>query len=348
MSRFTEFIRKYAGRAAISAEEFDRCVGELARAIRSRLEAIGMFTQPPEYFGYPEFDSWEKALDLREGPTDPVLDALAYAITDRLDSLADLLETGVATNIDGLVLLNVKHFLHERQRNQDPLGHAVFENLEAALLRLRDAGVMTFVGLVRGKVRNPTVLRFSPGSAFPATADEISGALEAEPEFARLYPHLGHANVKAQAVLADLLPALPRVGIAACHFRDLVNAIKERVRGAYAGRNRPAESEAVRQSAHAGDFPELIRIVRPDTSYMEREAYEAFLRHVPELIAQLPQERTRRGVTRMFEEVLRYREVDEELPPVEELGRRLGIAKSTAHEHRQKLGEIVREAQEGH
>ncbi len=344
MSRFTQFVRRFADRAKVSAAEFDDCLIELARAVRSRLEALGMIAQPPRYFGYPEFDSWDRALDLREGPTDPVLDAFDYAITSRLDALTDQIEGGGAANVDGFVLLNVHHFLYERQRAQDPFGHAVFENLEGALLHLRDAGIVTFDGLVRGKVRNPTVLRLVPSTARPATRDEIEVALDAEPEFARLSPQLGHTNVKAQVVLADLLQGLGRAGLAACSFRDLVDALKQRVHGVWVSRNRPTDDEVMPQPAGTTGSPELIRIIRPDTRYPDEEGYEAFLQRVREGIARLPQRRTRRGVTRLFEEVLRHREVDEELPPIDELARRLGIARSTAHEHLQKLRAVLREA----
>ena len=55
------------------------------------------------------------------------------------------------------------------------------------------------------------------------------------------------------------------------------------------------------------------RIIGLDTRYSEKEEFEAVLRSAQEGIARLPQERTRRGVSRLFEEVLRYRDVVEEL-----------------------------------
>jgi hypothetical protein len=345
MSRFTEFVRKYADRADVSQQDFDDCLGELARAVRARLERLGMFALPPAFFGYGEFATWDRALDLTDGPTDPVLDAFDAAITTKLDLLAERLETGSTPNIDGLVLLNVNHFLYDRQRLKDPVGHAVFENLQAALLSLARAGSVTLEGLVDGAIRNSTIVRFRAGPT--ATTEEIEHALDAEAELGRLYPHLSHANTRAQAVLADLLTGLDRSSLRSCLFRDLVGALKERVRAAHTARNRPPDHEVMAEGRRVGEDAELIRIVRPDTSYSDREQYEAFLRQVRAGIATLPQERTRRGVARLFDEVVRYREVDEELPTVEELGRRLGLARSTVHEHLQKLREIVRAAGEG-
>jgi len=64
MSRFSDFVRRYADRADVSSADFDACLDGLARSIRSRLGRL----------------TWDRALDLSEGPTDPVLDALEYAI----------------------------------------------------------------------------------------------------------------------------------------------------------------------------------------------------------------------------------------------------------------------------
>src|SRR5262249_47242947 len=157
------------------------------------------------------------------------------------------------SNIDGLVLRNIGHFLYERQRDADPVGHAVFENVQAVLLGLGAADKLRLENLTDGKVRNPTVIRFGAASTAPASAGDVGKALHAVEDLERLSPHLSYASVRAQAVLADLLPDLERAGLRACLFQDLLNALKERVRGAHAARNRLPDTQALPRSPRPDD-----------------------------------------------------------------------------------------------
>jgi hypothetical protein len=344
MRKFTEFVRRLADREDILASEFDACLTELGRALRNRLQRLGMFNLPPAYFGYPEYASWDQALDVRNGPTDPLLDCFDYAITRRLDKLAGKLRAGTMPNVDGLVLLNVGHFLFERQRDNDPVGHAVFENLEAALLALAQVGTVTLENLDGKKIRNGTVIGRAPGSGSLSSAEQVAAALAAEPEFEPLYVHLSHANTRAQTVLAELLPRLGQAGVGRCRFQDLVDALKERVHQACGNRNRPPSNEVLPTTAQQEESVELIRIVLPDDRYADNEQYEQLVQRVRAGIETLPQKRTRNGVARLLEEILRHRDVDEEVPTIDELSRRLGAPTSTIHDHWRKLRQLFDQA----
>jgi hypothetical protein len=277
MSLFTDLVRKYAERT-LTAEEFHACLRVLAGVIRSRLERLGMLHQPPEYFDYPEFDTWESALSLAHGPNDVHLDAFDHAITDKLDLYAERLETSLMSNIDGLVRLNIGHFLFERQRRHDPVGYAVFENLEAALLSLRDAEKIAIDNMIDATVRNPSLIRFRPTSTdLPSAPEAVRSALAGLPELDRLLPQLARTSSKAQAVLADLLPGLAGAGIHVCLFRDLVGTLKESVSAAYQAWNRPDENTLIARPRLDGQPAELIRIVQPDSSYLESEQHVRLL-----------------------------------------------------------------------
>ena len=93
-------------------------------------------------------------------------DAYVFNFVHRLRSLrAQLL---VKPNIEGLVLLNLKNFLYERQRRHDPLGCRLFKTLRSALRALVDDGQLE-VSRGAPEIRNDTVLRFPHPSAGAVT-----------------------------------------------------------------------------------------------------------------------------------------------------------------------------------
>lgn len=340
MSKFTEFIRRFADREDIRGPEFDACLAELARALRTRLHQLGMYNLPPAYFGYSDFKSWGQALDMSDGATDPLLDCFDYAITRRLDALAGKLVAGTMPNIDGLVRLNVGHFLFERQRDHDPVGRAVFENLEAALLALAQVGTIVLENLDGERIRNATIVGLATGGGSLSSVEQVAAALAKETEFEPLYVHLSRCSTQAQTVLAELLPSLGRAGIGRCRFQDLVDSLKERVQQAHGNRNRPPSNEVLPTATLQKESAELIRIVRPDDRYTDKEQYEHLVQRVREGIKTLPQKRTRHGVACLLKEILRHREVDEEVPAIHELSRRLGAPTSTIHDRWRKLRQL--------
>jgi hypothetical protein len=347
MSRFTEYVRKYSA-ATLTPDEFTRCLRELGAAVRSRLRRLSMWEQPPAYFGYPDYQSWDEAFARGEEMTDVALDCFDFAIHRSLDNLAERLETAVTDNIDGLVYLNINNFLFQRQRQNDPVGHAVFENLRAALWSLHNSGAVGIDSPTGDGIRNPSAVYFrqsggaEPDRAVPlASEHDLEEALAALAGLDPLLAPLSECSVTAQARLAECLGRLGATDIRACTFRDLVNILKQRVRTAHQARHRPSDAEAV-VVGRRGDqeIVELIRIIQPDRSYHDNEGYAHLLHQIREEIATLPQERTRRGVARLFEEILQHRAVDEELPPLDELARRLGINRSTLHDHLSRLRDI--------
>src|SRR5262249_54093314 len=91
-----------------------------------------------------------------------VSDCWAYIFSDRRRSLRRQLAR--KANIDGIVSLNIKHFLHERQREHDPVGFLVFERLQSAVREAVARQTLYVLGGDR-RIRNSTVLGFSPGAA---------------------------------------------------------------------------------------------------------------------------------------------------------------------------------------
>jgi hypothetical protein len=225
---------------------FDELWGALRTALRSELRKRGLWEGPPAYLGIVGRESWEEPGGRAGWGTGDALDELladcyTYIFLDRLRSLRAQLE--FKDNVDGLVFLNIRHFLHERQREHDPLGFRVFEVLRGALQAAVEAGELH---LLAGdpRVRNDTRLGFAPETAQVESAG--SGGTHAAGRLreiaarwsCNLLPELVTARGKDEARvtgrLRALLPELRAEGIAAFSFKELVDPLKAEVREQWA------------------------------------------------------------------------------------------------------------------
>src|SRR5262249_34552883 len=145
-------------------------------------------------------------------------------------------------------------------------------------------------------------------------------------------------------MLSACLMTLPASGVAAFRFEDFVSVLKDRVRQAHAERNRLPDSEIARESRADQDIGEIIRIARPEAGYQEREeGLQLLLRRMREAInATDTQERTRKGLHRLLEELAHHAETEEEVPSWAELARRLGVRRTTLWDHLVRLRELAR------
>ena len=125
-SALTRLVRSLGeGARELSQEEFHLAVQDLRRLLVSELKRRGLWTSPPAFVGIIGRPTWAYA----EAETD-ALDELASkcldeAILPRRASLLRQAET--KPEIDGLVRLNIRHFLLDAQRRNDPLGFRLFE-----------------------------------------------------------------------------------------------------------------------------------------------------------------------------------------------------------------------------
>ena len=86
----------------------------------------------------------------------------------------------------------------------------------------------------------------------------------------------------------------------------------------------------------------IIRTILPDLSYQETESYERTVQQVRAAIERLDrQDRVRNRVRRLFDELVLQIETHEEIPPVRELARRLGVPSSTVWDGMETLRSII-------
>ncbi len=236
-SVFTAFVRNLRGGMTPDADLFHDAWHGLRAALASEMRRRGLWQSPPSYLGVFGWERWDggEAVGARAQASalgELVADCYAFIFVDRLESLKRHLAD--KPEIEGLVRLNIRHFLHERQKAHDPLGFQIFELLQAAVAEEVASGSLHVLD-GDGRVRNGTLLGFAP-TAEPRPVDLGPVAVRWNDE---LLPALVAAGGRQQAVgverLRRRLLGLPREeGVEAFRFGDLVEPLKSDARRRWA------------------------------------------------------------------------------------------------------------------
>jgi hypothetical protein len=298
---FTAYVRSLDARGEPpDSGAFQELLAALRRALRAELQKRGLWDAPPSHLGVYGWRRWE------EGPERGALEELlaecySFIFLARLRSLqAQLL---AKPNIDGLVFLNIRHFLHERQKEHDPLGAQVFEVLQAAVRAAVASGEL-YILAGDEKIRNDTILGFEPG-ADPATvirADLRDMAARWNDE---LLPDLvtlrGRRQEEVVERLRGRLGDLREDGMAMFRFKDLIDPLKADVRARWAAVLEHGDGEVAVERG-IGEPPRLLRIVAPDLDLEERQAFRRLTGCVLERLASLEVGgKTRRHLERLWQ-----------------------------------------------
>jgi hypothetical protein len=295
---FTAFVRSQQGEETPDADLLHDAWNGLQAALGGELKRRGLWQSPPCYLGVYGHERW----DAEETVGDPmshawcrtrpaqsaleelVTDCWAYVFTDRMRSLK--LQLTEKENIDGLVLRNVKNFLHERQREHDPVGFRIFERLKEALA---DAIAREALYVLGGdpRIRNNTVLGFEP------TTELRLPALDLGPTVVRwndaLLPGLVIARGKQEAAvlerLVQLLLDLPRHGVHLFRFKDLVDPLKSDARLRWAAFLAREDCEG--RVEFSPDQIQVLRQVLPECAVESQQSFEHLTRWVSAAIGGL-------------------------------------------------------------
>jgi hypothetical protein len=336
-SVFTAFVGSLQGPATPDADLFHDAWHGLRAALANEMKRRGLWQSPPRYLGVCGWERWDTEVPGSQVSAlgELVADCYAFIFVDRLASLKRHLEG--KPDIDGLVLLNIRHFLHERQREHDPLGFRVFEMLQTAVEEALAAGTLHLLGGDR-KVRNDTLLGFSHAAELPGTP------LDLEPIVTRwndeLMPALLTARGREQARivlrLGELLLELPRLGTEAFRFRDLLDPWKRDVRRRWAALLGTEDEGALAPSREAVPAP-----VPAASAVESRQSFEHLTRSVSASIDRLEADpRTRTQLSTLWQYLRRQHGEEEgeaggsepaletsgeDLPSYRQLGRSLNI-----------------------
>lgn len=262
---FTDLVRAVAEGRRLDEKSFGAIWSGLGTVLRAELKRRGLWESPPAYLGVFGCGSWEPAAF-----EELLAECYAYVFVDRIRSLEAQLK--LKPNIEGLVSLSVRHFVHERQKENDPIGSQVFEVLQSAVRRAVEENELAVISGDE-RIRNDTVLAFpSAVSAVPAQDREKLASLAAVWND-KLLPDLvtlrGQKQEEVVQRLRQRLGDLRAEGIEAFRFKDLVDPLKADVRARWAALLDRSQGEPV-----PGENPgEVVRLVPPDTRVEERQVF---------------------------------------------------------------------------
>ncbi len=330
-SVFTEHVRRFGS----ASDPAGLVLDELGRLLRQRMRRRNLLTAPPSYLGCggPAWD--DETFD------ELLVDCYSFAILERLRALQNQLRA--RDNIDGLVVRNVDNFLLERQRRQDPVGYAVFGNVEAAVRMALAAGELDVEDLPQGRLNSQSVLRLARGPA-PAPedgADLVRRVFEDAPGWAEALPRLVVTAEEGQAWLRDLLRRLAAAGVREVRCGDLVSLVAGRARADWAARHAPPAGELGYEGEE--ELGQVVRLIAPDTAAEERDRWEQLQRDVLRQIDGLDnQPRKREALARVFTALVELIEAGgPDFAYQAELVRRLGVPRATLSDHFRSLKEVL-------
>ena len=320
---FTEYVRQLTSGGVPDLQLHERFWSTLRGAMVAEMRRRSLWTLSPACLGFVGA-SWSASEDALE---ELVHDGFVSIILERLQGLAAQLEAHA--DVEGLVFRNLKNFLTALQKRFDPLGFRVFERLRTAVRQAVAAGRLKVLEGSEG-VDNRTLLAF-PADAGGDVADASELATPAREWADDLLPALilaGGSRQKADLLdrLASHLDRLPAIGIRRFRFKDLVDALKAAVRPRWYAFG-AAEGGETAVAGGADDGFEIVRLVRPDTGYEERQAFGTLLACVDRQLARHEAHgRTREYLRRLWEYLKTWIASDDPKRPVQrQLALRLGI-----------------------
>ncbi len=290
---FTRFVRLLEQSAG--EELFVEVWERLRTLLGGELKRRGLWATSPSYLGVYGWAYWESPGHSGGGALEELTaDLYAFVFVERLGSLKSQLAQ--KPNVDGLVHLNLRHFLLERQQQQDPLGFRIFEMVRGAALQSLSAGELH---LWEGnpRVRNDTVLGFVPEPGEAACEARLSPLVA--PWNDGLLPGLltaqGGEQAAVVAELRRLLGDLGGHGIAAFRFRDVVDPLKSDARQRWAALL--ADEEGIRAELLPADprAGAALWSEGPRLPLEARQSLERLLAGVAEAIRQAPVDGATRG-----------------------------------------------------
>ncbi len=322
---FTRYLRTIAETEEPTPEAFGEVWRALGAALAHELRRRSLWTSPPSYLGVFGRESWQDDEALEE----LLVDAYAAIFVRRLARLQVQLERH--GDVEGLVFRCLRNFVHDRQKDHDPLGYRIFEVVHDAVAATVDAGELVAVGPGR-RIRNDTVL-----ATAPEAADERAGADVLRPIVARwnddLLPDLvtagGAGRPRVVARLCRHLLDLEAEGLRAFRFGDLLTPLKDDVRNRWSALFDFGEGESVHDEA-AEDLAgaDVVRVFHPETRAEEMEDFKKLVACVSEILGRAePGERSRRYLLTLWEFLRRYAsdEGPERLPSNRKLAELLRI-----------------------
>ncbi len=322
---------------------YEKVRSSLRTVLVNEMHKRGLWRAPPSFLGVIGA-SWDQdALD------ELVSDAYSWNFVRRLRGLRN--QQRLKDNIRPLVIVNVRRFLTERQKQADPLGYRLFGRLREAVEQGIDRGEIMVRDGAKGATKrvagNGTVLSFQP------TLAPLTPRRDFEEPVRRwndeLLPELvtaeGPAVPRIVRCLGEKVVKLRDQAVAAFRFGDLIAELKDDVRKRWRGVWHQSLGELGAEFGETDAPPTPVKVVRSD----QEPDWPRRLVRIQESVAKsidaqrLP--KMRRDLWSLWQLIRSTRLIPEEvgpLPTVAALARELQLDRERVRQLFERLWPIVR------
>lgn len=317
VNSFTDFLNALEGReGSPSRESFAYAWQALRAALVHELKKRGLWNSPPRFLGIYGATTWWQAqgggLRPRDALDELVAECYTQVFVQRLRSLRA--HRKAKGNVDGLVFLAIRHFVHDRQKANDPEGYRVFDLVQLALRRLLDQGILSIAGpgpapgerAANRALDSATILTFLPQEAPPLAARDAFRAL-VQVWNNDLLPGIVNARYRekrqVQEKLVRRIARLPAEGILAFRLKDLLVPLKDDTRRRWRALAVSSQGEVATGEDSADGLPRIVLKSAADVRFEERDSFEKLTAGVAREIRQRPEldERTRTYLRRLWQ-----------------------------------------------
>ncbi|MCH9650740.1 MAG: hypothetical protein K0U98_21095 [Deltaproteobacteria bacterium] len=344
----TAYFRQLGDRLdATSGPAWEEFWGALQGALRRELHRRGLWESPPRFVGIEAAETWGG-----EALEELAVECYTF-LMQRLRALHQHLK--VKSNIDGLVILNIRHFLYERQKRCDPLGFRVFDIARAAVRRAADTGALHIAG-GSSRIENATLLEPTGGEKRGEILVATSGCFQdrCQSWVDSLMPDFvlarGRQRRDIEEQLADFFGSLDGREYGAFPFKVLVDALKAAVRVRWNAVWAHEQDEAT-GSQREGPQPRLLSsaLAFPQLSFEDEESFRALAGRVTEAVESAPGTVRQRDYLLKLWDFLRTSSADPgivAIPSRRRTAARLGIPRYLLPELYGQLGRILESCRE--
>jgi chorismate mutase len=340
-TRYTQYIENLE----ISQWPPEKLFEHLKEDLRAELKRRCLWMAPPEWLGYPDIESWNE-----QGALDALaFDCYKFAIVTRIRGLRNQLKKKNKDNIDGLISLNIRHFLTEQQEKHDPEGYAVGSNVYNAIQQLIEErrDIIRAQKLDKaGKLCDKTVLTFPPADPTPYISDEKSlwDAIRQHTDWLNERFEMLRISEDAQEKLSKIVCQLAKTHIISFQYQDLITLLKNDARAAGKASDVALEVDNTKPEYDDEDeeLPQRVKITLPDTTYEDWKNWKGLIDKISLKIFTLKRRNEiPKKVYAIFQEWAGYTlDIDEPIPSQKELARRLALPPQTVNDYVKILREL--------
>jgi hypothetical protein len=227
-----DLFTRYVQTMSLPGEDPDR---DLFDSVWRRLKALlvaelrvrGLWTRPPRYLGVLDGASWAEPATLEE----LTAQCYSFVFVDRLRAIIG--HVRMNRTIEALVHVSLRNFVHEKQKENDPIGFKVFRVLRAALESAAAEKQLFLIG-GSGRLSSDSIIATNPDGdgRWPSEHElrtEVLGWADV------LLPDLvttrGRGTQRLVQRLHLQLVQLGERGDVVLRFRSLIEPLKAEVRG---------------------------------------------------------------------------------------------------------------------